>query len=105
MAGDPRPGASSLTLHQRRSPGRPAAPGPTRRLDVTTTGLALSVLRGVDLSTRLYDVMRLRGYQGRPAPTRDLSLRPADWRPLLLAGVLVGLGTVARFTLGGGTSL
>jgi energy-coupling factor transporter transmembrane protein EcfT len=75
--------------------------GLTRRLNVTTTGLALSVLRGVDLSTRLYDVMRLRGYQGRLAPTRDLSLHPADWRPLLLAGLLVGLGVVARLTLVG----
>jgi energy-coupling factor transporter transmembrane protein EcfT len=80
-----------------------AARGTTlaRRLDVTTTGLALSVLRGIDLSTRLYDVMRLRGYQGRLAPTRPLALRWRDWRPLLLAAGLVGLGLVTRLTLGG----
>ena len=78
-----RPAAGSL-------PWAGAGDAGARRLDVTTTGLALSVLRGVDLSTRLYDVMRMRGYQGRLAPRR-LSLqrgglaparsrRPAWWR-------------------------
>jgi cobalt/nickel transport system permease protein len=80
-----------------------AARGTTlgRRLDVTTTGLALSVLRGVDLSTRLYDVMRMRGYQGRLAPRRSLALRWTDWRPLALGAGLVALGLVARLTLVG----
>jgi energy-coupling factor transporter transmembrane protein EcfT len=70
-----------------------------RRLDVTTTGLALSLLRGIDLNTRMYDVMRMRGYQGRLAPTRSLALRAADWRPLLLAGALLALGLVTHLTL------
>jgi energy-coupling factor transporter transmembrane protein EcfT len=80
-----------------------AARGTTlgRRLDVTSTGLALSVLRGVDLSTRLYDVMRMRGYQGRLAPRRSLALRWTDWRPLALGAGLVALGLVARLTLVG----
>ncbi|MGH2353265.1 MAG: energy-coupling factor transporter transmembrane component T [Chloroflexota bacterium] len=70
-----------------------------RRFEVGTTGAALAVLRGADLSGRLYDVMRLRGYQGRLAPTRALALRRSDWQPLLLAGSLVALGLVARLTL------
>jgi energy-coupling factor transporter transmembrane protein EcfT len=72
-----------------------------RRLEVTSTGLALSVLRGVDLSTRLYDVMRLRGYRGRLAPRRTLALQRTDWRPLLLTAALVALGLITRITLVG----
>lgn len=67
-----------------------------RRFDVTATGAALAVLRGADLSTRLYDVMRLRGYQGKLATSQSLSFRPADWRPALLALALVAIGVFAR---------
>jgi energy-coupling factor transporter transmembrane protein EcfT len=69
-----------------------------RRFDLVTTGTALSVLRAVDLSSRLYDVMRLRGYQGRLAPTRPLALRWGDWRPLALGLILIGLGAGARLS-------
>jgi energy-coupling factor transporter transmembrane protein EcfT len=67
-----------------------------RRFDVLATGAGLAVVRSADLSTQLYDVMRLRGYQGRLAPTRPLALRPADWRPALLALGLIALGAGAR---------
>lgn len=85
----------------RRQPG-PAFPwdarGTTlrRRFDVAATGTALAVLRSADLSGRLYDVMRLRGYDGRLAPTRPLALTVRDWRPLALAAGLVALAVLAR---------
>jgi hypothetical protein len=69
---------------------------------VGASGAALAVLRGVDLSGRLYDVMRLRGYTGRLAPTQSLRLRRADWRPLALAAWLALLGAGSRgLALGG----
>ena len=68
-----------------------------RRIDVGTVGLSLAVLRGADLSTRLYDVMRLRGYRGRLAPTRSLAFRAADWRLVALGVLLLGLSAVARW--------
>jgi energy-coupling factor transporter transmembrane protein EcfT len=75
-----------------------AAAGTTwrRRAGVAATGTAIAVLRGVDLSGRLYDVMRLRGYQGRLAP--DVALRPTlrDWPAVLLSLALVGTAGVFR---------
>jgi energy-coupling factor transporter transmembrane protein EcfT len=68
-----------------------------RRANVAATGVALSLLRGVDLSTRLYDVMRLRGYQGRLSPTRSLRPQWTDWPVVLLAVCLAGIGAAARY--------
>ncbi|MBI3970647.1 MAG: energy-coupling factor transporter transmembrane protein EcfT [Chloroflexi bacterium] len=67
-----------------------------RRFALAATGAAMTVVRAVDVSTRLYDVMRLRGYHGRLSPTRPLAPRRADWRPLILALGLVALGVAAR---------
>jgi energy-coupling factor transporter transmembrane protein EcfT len=67
-----------------------------RRLDVVATGSALALLRGVDLSNRLYDVMRLRGYTGRLAPSRTLALQPADWRVAVLTIAVVAPAIAAR---------
>jgi energy-coupling factor transporter transmembrane protein EcfT len=66
-----------------------------RRMDVVTTGAALALLRGVDLSARFYEVMRLRGYQGRLSPTRSLRPQWTDWPALLLALALLALAIVA----------
>ncbi len=67
-----------------------------RRAELTTTGTAIALLRGVDLSTRLYDVMRLRGYQGKLAPTHPLGITRRDAPPLLLCLALVTLGVATR---------
>jgi energy-coupling factor transporter transmembrane protein EcfT len=67
-----------------------------RRLEIVTAGTALSLLRGVDLSTRLYDVMRLRGYQGKLRPTHSLALQWQDWRAALLAVGIMGIGGASR---------
>jgi hypothetical protein len=68
-----------------------------RAADLAATGTALSLLRAIDLSTRLYDVMRLRGYQGQLRPTRALRPRWTDWPALLLATCLAGIGATARY--------
>ena len=67
-----------------------------RRAAVVSAGLALALLRGADLSATLYDVMRLRGYQGRLAPTRPLAPRPSDWRAALLCVAVAAPGIGAR---------
>jgi hypothetical protein len=86
-------------------PGRPAAgllPWPARgaslrrRAEVVGTGGALALLRGVDLSSRLYEVMRLRGYAGRLAPARSLRPSPGDWRALLLGVAVLVPAAAAR---------
>jgi energy-coupling factor transporter transmembrane protein EcfT len=88
-----------------RRPAPGALPWPARgtsvrrRVEVGTMGLALAVLRGADLSTRLYDVMRLRGYRGRLAPARPLGLAGSDWPVLLVAAGLVALGVISNRTL------
>lgn len=86
-----RPGASDL-------PWRARGTTLSRRLSVSTTGAALAVLRSADLSSRLYDVMRLRGYAGRLAPARPLRLQVADWRAAALAAVILAPAIVARAT-------
>jgi energy-coupling factor transporter transmembrane protein EcfT len=67
----------------------------SRRLEIAAIGAGLSLLRAADLSGRLYDVMRLRGYQGRLAPTQTLALRREDWRVLLLSGSLLAVATIS----------
>jgi energy-coupling factor transporter transmembrane protein EcfT len=68
----------------------------SRRLSVATTGAALAVLRSADLSARLYDVMRLRGYAGRLAPAHPLRLQRADWRAAALAAAVLVPAVAAR---------
>ena len=89
----PRPAAGALPWAARGTTLR-------RRAEVAAAGAALAILRGADLSARLYDVMRLRGYQGRLAPTRPVALGRADWRPLLLSASLAALGVTGRLLTG-----
>jgi energy-coupling factor transporter transmembrane protein EcfT len=67
-----------------------------RRVEVAAAGLALATVRGADLSATMYDVMRLRGYQGRLAPARPLGLRTSDWRAAALGLALLAPAVATR---------
>ena len=64
---------------------------------MATTALGGVLFYSIDLSQRTYDVMRLRGYEGRlivaPQPAGPLSTRVAT---VAVAAVLLGMAVVSR---------